>query len=59
MLNPAKQPNQQTRFEKKILSTFEQSLTEEQRFLQNILNGKIKMYSHEDVMADLRAVLKR
>lgn len=42
-----------------VLSAFEQSLTEEQRFLQGILSGKIKTYAHAEVMADLRKVLKR
>lgn len=50
---------QQKIFQEKILSTFEQSLTEEQRFLQGVLSGKIKTYSHEEVVADLRKVLKR
>lgn len=50
---------QQKVFQEKILSTFEQSLTEEQRFLQGVLSGKIKTYSHEEVVADLRKVLKR
>ena len=48
-----------TDFQKKILSRFEQSLTEEQRFLQSVLNDEIKTYSHEEVVADLRKVLKR
>lgn len=46
-------------FEQEILSSFEYSLTEEQRFLQGILSGKIKTYSHEEVMSDLRKILKR
>ncbi|MFZ7187112.1 hypothetical protein ACLSY8_04145 [Avibacterium avium] len=46
-------------FEQEILSSFEHSLTEEQRFLQGILSGKIKTYSHEEVMSDLRKALNR
>uniref|UniRef100_Q0I505 Uncharacterized protein n=2 Tax=Histophilus somni TaxID=731 RepID=Q0I505_HISS1 len=46
-------------FEQEILSSFEHSLTEEQRFLQGILTGKIKTYSHEEVVSDLRKALKR
>ena len=46
-------------FQEKILSSFEQSLTEEQRFLQSVLNGEIKTYSHEEVVTDLRKALKR
>ncbi|MDY4281318.1 MAG: hypothetical protein SOX56_09670 [[Pasteurella] mairii] len=45
-------------FEQEILSSFENSLTEEQRFLQGILSGKIKTYSHEEVVADLRKALR-
>lgn len=37
----------------------EQSLTEEQRFLRDILNEKIKTFSHEEVVRDLRRVLGR
>lgn len=59
MLNQAKIKHQQIDFQEKISSLFEQSLTEEQRFLQGILNGNIKTYSHEDVINDLRKVLKR
>lgn len=36
----------------------EQSLTEEQRFLQAVLNGQIKTYSHKEVVIDLRKALK-
>ncbi|MGR3808561.1 hypothetical protein [Pasteurella testudinis] len=49
---------QQAVFQEKILSVFEQSLTEEQRFLQGILSGKIKTYSHGEVMEKLEFVLK-
>lgn len=45
-------------FEQEILSSFENSLTEEQRFLQGILSEKIKTYSHEEVVADLRKALR-
>ncbi|MEG9530921.1 hypothetical protein [Mannheimia indoligenes] len=58
LINPTE--NQQKKiFQEKILSMFEQSLTEEQCFLQGVLSGKIKTYSHEEVIADLRKVLKR
>ena len=56
-IKPQSQAN--TDFQKKILSRFEQSLTEEQRFLQSVLNNEIKTYSHKEVIADLRKVLKR
>ena len=56
-IKPQSQDN--TDFQKKILSRFEQSLTEEQRFLQSVLNDEIKTYSHEEVVADLRKALKR
>ncbi|ANN81539.1 Uncharacterised protein [Aggregatibacter actinomycetemcomitans] len=59
MLNQAKSKNGQTHLQERVLSMFDQSLTEEQRFLQGVLNGKIKTYSHEDVMKDLRKALKR
>lgn len=59
MQKQAKHQELPAQFQEKILSTFEHSLTEEQRFLQGILNGKIKTYSHEEVMTDLRKVLKR
>ena len=59
MLNQAKLKNEQSHFQERVLSVFEQSLTEEQRFLQGVLNGKIKTYSHEEVMKDLRKALKR
>ena len=59
MLNQAKVKESQAPFQEKVLSMFEQSLTEEQRFLQAVLNGKIKTYSHEEVVEDLRKALDR
>ena len=56
MLNETKP---QTPFQEKISSLFEQSLTEEQRFLQGILRGEIQTFSHEEVVATLRETLKR
>ncbi|KGQ24462.1 hypothetical protein [Gallibacterium anatis] len=50
---------QQDSFQEKVLSVFQQSLTEEQRFLQSVLNGKIKTYSHEEIIAELRQALNR
>ncbi|MEG9486969.1 hypothetical protein [Mannheimia indoligenes] len=51
--------NQQKKiFQEKILSMFEQSLTEEQRFLQGIMNGEIELISHDEVMEKLEYVLK-
>ena len=49
----------QTPFQEKISSLFQQSLTEEQRFLQGILRGEIQTFSHEEVVATLRETLKR
>ncbi|MGQ0285870.1 hypothetical protein ACT2CV_01515 [Pasteurellaceae bacterium 22721_9_1] len=51
-------PLQQTGFQEKIVSAFEQSLTEEQRFLQDVITGKIKLIPHEEVMEKLEYVLK-
>ena len=45
-------------FKDKITSMFEQSLTEEQRFLQDIMTGKIKLIPHDEVMQKLDFVLK-
>ena len=56
MLNETKP---QTPFQEKISSLFEQSLTEEQRFLQGILRGEIQTFSHEEIVATLRETLKR
>ena len=56
MLNETKP---QTPFQEKISSLFEQSLTEEQRFLQGILRGEIQTFSHEEIIATLRETLKR
>lgn len=50
---------QQVVFQDKVLLAFDQSLTEEQRFLQGVLSGEIKTYSHEEVIADLHKVLNR
>lgn len=49
---------QQAVLQEKVLSAFEQSLTEEQHFLQDIMTGKIKLIPHEEVMAKLEYVLK-
>lgn len=48
----------QSIFKDKITSMFEQSLTEEQRFLQDIMTGKIKLIPHDDVVQKLDFVLK-
>lgn len=45
-------------FQEKISLMFEQSLTEEQRFLQGIMNGEIELISHDEVMEKLEYVLK-
>ncbi|OOF59699.1 hypothetical protein [Rodentibacter myodis] len=44
--------------EDQIQAMFEQSLTEEQRFLQDIMTGKIKLIPHNEVMEKLEFVLK-
>ena len=49
---------QQAVLKEKVLSAFEQSLTEEQRFLQDVMTGKIKLIPHEEVMEKLEHVLK-
>lgn len=49
---------QQQAVKEKALSAFEQSLTEEQRFLQDVMTGKIKLIPHEEVMEKLEYVLK-
>ena len=49
---------QQQAVKEKVLSAFEQSLTEEQRFLQDVMTGKIKLIQHEEVMEKLEFVLK-
>ena len=50
MLNETKP---QTPFQEKISSLFQQSLTEEQRFLQGILRGEIQTFStNSDEIAD-------
>lgn len=50
------QPN--THSKVNVLSTFERSLTEEQRFLKGVMNGEIKLISHDEVMKKLEFVLK-
>lgn len=50
--------SQQTISQDKFLSAFEQSLTEEQRFLQGVITGKVKLIPHEKVMEKLEYVLK-
>ncbi|WP_025329002.1 hypothetical protein [Bibersteinia trehalosi] len=45
-------------FLQKISNTFNQSLTGEQRFLKDVLNGNIKLIPYEEVMAKLKFVLK-
>ncbi|MGV6989252.1 hypothetical protein ACWA5Z_10260 [Testudinibacter sp. P80/BLE/0925] len=54
----AKVQPKQTTVQEKILSVFEQSLTEEQRFLQEVMTGKIKLTPHDEVMEKLEFVLK-
>ena len=49
----------QKEIKEKVQTKFDYSLTEEQRFLQGIISGKINTYSHEEVMNDLRKVLKK
>ncbi|MDD7570047.1 MAG: hypothetical protein PUJ68_09150 [[Actinobacillus] rossii] len=48
----------QTTLQANIVSMFEQSLTEEQRFLQEIMMGKIKLIPHNEVMKKLEVTLK-
>lgn len=48
----------QTTLQANIVSMFEQSLTEEQRFLQEIMMGKIKLIPHNEVMEKLEVTLK-
>lgn len=50
--------SQQTISQDKFLSAFEQSLTEEQRFLQDVITGKVKLIPHVEVMEKLEYVLK-
>ncbi|MBE2898567.1 hypothetical protein HPC37_07070 [Pasteurellaceae bacterium 20609_3] len=54
----AKSREQQDTMQDILLSAFEQSLTEEQKFLKSILDSQIKTYPHEEVMIDLRRILK-
>lgn len=48
----------QTAIKEKISSIFEKSLTEEQRFLQGVMLGEIKLIPHDEVMKKLEFVLK-
>lgn len=48
----------QTTLQANIVSMFEQSLTEEQRFLQEIMMEKIKLIPHNEVMKKLEVTLK-
>lgn len=41
-----------------VSNTFERTLTEEQRFLQGVMNGEIRLIPHEDVVRKLENVLK-
>lgn len=50
--------SQQDISQDKFLSAFEQSLTEEQRFLQDVITGKVKLIPHVEVMEKLEYVLK-
>ena len=52
------QPHSKAVFQANITSMFEQSLTEEQRFLQDVMTGKTKLIPHEEVMEKLESVLK-
>lgn len=59
MQKQMKQPPQiPAQFQEKILTMFEHSLTEEQRFLQDVISGKVKLIPHEEVMKKLEFVLK-
>ncbi|MCV0731803.1 hypothetical protein MLI38_026410 [Escherichia coli] len=53
------QHEKQKEIKEKVQTKFDYSLTEEQKFLQGIISGKINTYSHEEVMDDLRKVLKK
>ncbi|MFZ7134762.1 hypothetical protein ACLSZP_01340 [Avibacterium avium] len=52
------QKTSQATFQEQVLATFEYSLTEEQRFLQDVLTGKIKLIPHDDVIEKLEYVLE-
>lgn len=41
-----------------VSNTFERTLTEEQRFLQSVINGEIRLIPHDEVMKKLELVLK-
>lgn len=58
MQNQTNKPQATAHFQEKILSMFEQSLTEEQRFLQDVMTGKEKLIPHDEVMQKLEFVLK-
>lgn len=49
---------EQTVFQENVALVFERSLTEEQRFLQGVMTGKIKLIPHEEVIEKLTFVLK-
>lgn len=51
-------PTHSPQFQEKIQSMFENSLTEEQRFLQAVMTGKVKLIPHNEVMEKLEFVLK-
>lgn len=41
-----------------VSNAFKRSLSEEQRFLQGVINGEIKLIPHNEVMKKLEFVLK-
>lgn len=49
---------QNTQSSVNVSNTFKRTLTEEQRFLQSVMNGEIKLIPHEDVVRKLENVLK-
>lgn len=49
---------EQAVFQETVALVFERSLTEEQRFLQGVMAGKIKLIPHEEVIEKLTSVLK-
>lgn len=57
-MNLQSQQQNTTDYQEKIAMAFEQSLTEEQRFLQDVMTGRIKLIPHEEVMQKLESVLK-
>lgn len=42
----------------KVATTFDKSLTEEQRLMQSIISGEMKVISHDEVVKKLEYVLK-